>query len=54
MNKSIGGGAAFVVVGVVFVAIGSGSERAFLPIGAAFVAIGIAFILRGRRERHVR
>ena len=50
MNKSIAGGSSFIVVGVVFIAIGS-SQHAFLPIGLAFVAIGIVFIMRGRRER---
>ena len=51
MNKSIAGGSSFIVVGVVFVAIGSGSQRAFFPIGLAFIAIGIVFIRRGRREK---
>ena len=54
MNKSIAGGSSFIVVGVVFVAIGSGSQRAFLPIGLAFIAIGIVFIIRGRRERPIK
>lgn len=54
MNKSAAGGAAFLVVGVVFLAIGSGGQRAFLPIGMAFIASGIAFIARGRRERRPR
>ncbi|HEY7111360.1 MAG TPA: hypothetical protein VIA45_00390 [Thermoanaerobaculia bacterium] len=49
MNKSLAGGAAFIVVGVAFVAIGSGSQRAFIPIGVAFIAIGLAFMRRGRR-----
>ena len=50
MSKSVAGGASFIVVGVVFVAIGSGGQRAFVPIGLAFIAIGIAFLLRSRRE----
>ena len=54
MNKSIAGGESFIGVGVVFVAIGSGSQRAFIPIGVAFIAIGIAFMRRGRRERPVK
>ena len=44
MNKSTAGGAAFVVVGVVFMAIGSSGQRAFLPIGLAFVVIGFMFM----------
>lgn len=51
MNKSTAGGSSFIAVGVVFVAIGSGSQRAFFPIGLAFIAIGIVFIRRGRREK---
>ena len=54
MSKSTTGGAAFIVVGVVFVAIGSGSQRAFMPIGVAFIAIGVAFVMRGRRGRLIR
>ena len=42
--------AAFVVVGVVFTAIGSSGQRAFLPIGLAFVVIGFMFIARQRRS----
>ena len=54
MNKLTAGGSSFIVVGVVFVAIGSGSQHAFLPIGLAFIAIGIVFIMRARRERLVK
>ena len=54
MNRSMAGGGSFIVVGVVFLAIGSGSQRAFLPIGLAFIAIGIGFIVRGRRERPIK
>ena len=50
MSKSTSGGAAFVVVGVVFIAIGSSGQRAFLPIGLAFVVIGFMFIARQRRS----
>ena len=50
MNKSIAGGAAFVAVGVVFIAIGSSGQRAFLPISVAFVLIGFMFIVRQRRS----
>jgi zinc transporter ZupT len=49
MNKSIAGGIAFIVVGVVFIILGSGGQRAYLPIGLAFAAIGILFIVRQRR-----
>ena len=51
MSKSTAGGAAFVVVGVVFMAIGSSGQRAFLPIGLAFVVIGFMFIARHRRSQ---
>jgi len=49
MSSSTAGGAAFIVVGVVFIAIGSSGQRAFMAIGAAFVVIG--FILAARRRR---
>jgi hypothetical protein len=49
MGSSTAGGAAFIVVGVVFIAIGSSGQRAFMAIGAAFVVIGFIFIARGRR-----
>jgi len=51
MNRSTTGGAAFVVVGVVFIAIGSSGNYAFLPIGAAFIMIGFMFIARRRSGR---
>ena len=50
MSRSIAGGMAFVVVGVVFIAIGSSGQRAFIPIGVAFVVIGFIFIARQRRS----
>ena len=50
MNKSTAGGGALVVVGAVFIAIGSSGQHAFLPIGAAFVVIGFIFIARQRRS----
>jgi len=49
MSSSTAGGSAFVVVGVVFIAIGSSGQRAFMAIGAAFVVIGFIFIARRRR-----
>jgi putative exporter of polyketide antibiotics len=49
MNKSIAGGIAFIVVGVVFIILGSGSQRAYLPIGLAFALIGVIFVVRQRR-----
>jgi LPXTG-motif cell wall-anchored protein len=49
MSSSTAGGAAFIVVGVVFIAIGSSGQRAFIAIGAAFVLIGFIFIARRRR-----
>ena len=50
MSKSTAGGAAFIVVGAVFIAIGSSGQRAFLPIGLAFAVIGFMFIARQRRS----
>jgi hypothetical protein len=50
MSKSTAGGGAFVVVGVVFIAIGSSGQRGFLPIGIAFIVIGFMFIARRRRS----
>jgi formate hydrogenlyase subunit 3/multisubunit Na+/H+ antiporter MnhD subunit len=49
MNKSIAGGIAFVLVGLVFIILGSGGQRAYLPIGMAFALIGVIFIVRQRR-----
>jgi hypothetical protein len=41
---------AFIALGVVFIAIGSSGQRAFLGLGAAFLALGIVFLVRQRRE----
>jgi len=49
MNKSIAGGIAFIVVGLFFIILGSGGQRAYLPIGMAFALIGVIFIVRQRR-----
>jgi drug/metabolite transporter (DMT)-like permease len=42
-------GIAFIVLGVVFIAIGSSGQRAFLGIGAAFIVIGMVSLVRKRR-----
>jgi drug/metabolite transporter (DMT)-like permease len=42
-------GIAFIVIGVVFIAIGSSGQRAFLGIGAAFIVIGMVSLVRQRR-----
>jgi membrane-bound ClpP family serine protease len=42
-------GIAFIVLGVVFIAIGSSGQRAFLGIGAAFIVIGTVSLVRRRR-----
>ena len=42
-------GIAFVVLGVVFIAIGSSGQRAFLGLGAAFLVIGLVSLVRQRR-----
>ncbi|MGN6512530.1 MAG: hypothetical protein ACTHKZ_03025 [Lysobacteraceae bacterium] len=45
-----GSGTAFLVVGLVFLALGAGRHLAvFLAIGAAFVAIGASFLARARK-----
>jgi len=38
-------GAVFLAIGVVFVAVGSSGQRAFLGVGAAFIALGIVFLV---------
>ena len=50
MKKPGAAGIALFVVGVVFLAIGSSGQRAFLGVGAAFVVIGLVFMLRQRRR----
>jgi hypothetical protein len=39
----------FIVLGVVFIAIGSSGQRAFLGVGAAFLVIGLVSLARQRR-----
>ncbi len=36
------------VIGVVFVAVGSSGQRAFLATGLAFLVIGVVLLLRAR------
>ncbi len=48
--KSTGApGIAFLVIGIVFIAIGSSGRSAFVAVGAAFVAIGVVMMVRQRR-----
>jgi hypothetical protein len=42
-------GAVFLTIGVVFLAVGSSGQRAFIAVGAAFIAIGVALLVRQRR-----
>jgi hypothetical protein len=42
---------AFLALGVIFLAIGTGGQRNFIAIGAAFLAIGVVFLARSRRAR---
>ena len=42
-------GIVFFVLGVVFIAVGSSGQRAFLGIGAAFLVIGLVYMIRQRR-----
>jgi hypothetical protein len=42
-------GAVFIALGVVFIAVGSSGQRAFLGVGAAFLVIGLVSLMRQRR-----
>ena len=42
-------GVALFVLGVVFIAVGSSGQRAFLGLGAAFLVIGVVYMIRQRR-----
>jgi len=44
-------GLVFIVLGVVFIAMGSSGRRAFLVVGAALAVIGLASLVRQRRGR---
>jgi hypothetical protein len=48
MSGRRGPGAALLVIGVVFVAVGSSGQRAFLATGLAFLAVGVVLLLRAR------
>jgi len=50
MKNSGAPGIAFLVIGVVFIAIGSSGQRAFIGVGAAFAVIGVVMMVRQRRE----
>jgi len=43
-------GIALIVIGVVFLTIGSSGQRAFLGVGAAFIVIGLVALVRQRRS----
>jgi hypothetical protein len=49
MKRSGAPGIALIVIGVVFIAIGSSGQRAFIGLGAAFAVIGLVYLLRQRR-----
>ena len=40
---------AFIVIGVVFMAIGSSGQKAFIGVGAAFIVVGVVAWIRRRR-----
>lgn len=40
----------FLVIGIVFIAIGASGQRALLYVGLAFLAIAVAFLLQTRRR----
>jgi hypothetical protein len=50
MKRPVASGISFIVLGVVFIAIGSSGQRAFLGIGAAFLVIGFVSLARQRRR----
>ena len=50
MKRSGAPGIALMVIGVVFIAIGSSGQRALLGVGAAFVVIGLVSLVRQRRS----
>jgi len=50
MKSQAAPGVVFIVLGTVFIAIGSSGQRAFLGIGAAFLVIGFVYVFRQRRE----
>ena len=49
MSRPVAPGTVFIVLGVVFIAIGSSGQRALLAVGAAFLAIGLISVVRQRR-----
>jgi drug/metabolite transporter (DMT)-like permease len=49
MKRPVAPGMVFIVLGVVFIAIGSSGQRAFLGVGAAFLVVGFVSLARQRR-----
>jgi drug/metabolite transporter (DMT)-like permease len=49
MKRPVAPGMVFIVLGVVFIAIGSSGQRAFLGVGAAFLIVGLVSLARQRR-----
>lgn len=50
MKRSGAPGIVFIVIGVVFIAIGSSGRPPLAGVGAAFAVIGVAMLMRQRRE----
>jgi len=49
MSRPVAPGAMFIILGVVFIVIGSSGQRALLAVGAAFLVIGLVSLARQRR-----
>jgi hypothetical protein len=49
LKRSTAPGIAFIVIGIVFITIGSSGQRGLIAVGAAFVAIGLVTVIRQRR-----
>jgi hypothetical protein len=49
MSRPAAPGVVFIILGVVFIAIGSSGWRALFAVGAAFLIIGLVSVVRERR-----
>jgi hypothetical protein len=45
MSRSRAPGAVFFTLGVIFLAVGSAGQQAFMTIGAVFIAFGVALLV---------
>ncbi len=49
-DRTAASGVAFVAVGIAFMAIGAGGQRAFLALGAVFLVLGLAAYAKSHRS----